>query len=169
MPAPKGNQFALGNKGRSKKWKTVEELQTDIDAYFGWCEETPIKQYHTSQIDPTTKKPLIYNVPRPYTIEGLCTFLECDRDTLLNYEKEVGYEEYFGAIKKAKNKIQQNKVEMALSGNAVASVSIFDLKNNHGYKDKQEHDVNAKVDSYNVTPEERAARIAELSKKLNKK
>ena len=61
-----------------------------------------------------------------------------DRDTLLNYEKKTGYEEYFGTIKKAKLKIQKNKVERGLDGDSNPAVSIFDLKNNHGYKDKTE-------------------------------
>ena len=138
MPAPKGNKFALGNSGKPKMWESVEDLQKDIDAYFEWCDENPMQQVHSSQIDPNTKKPLLYDVSRPYTIEGLCTFLKCTRDTLLNYQKEEGYEEFFDAIKEAKNKIQQNKVERGLTGNAPAALTIFDLKNNHGYKDKQE-------------------------------
>lgn len=138
MAAPKGNKFALGNSGKPKKWETVEELQTDIDAYFEWCDNNPLKQLHTSQIDKETGKPLEFNIARPYTIEGLCRFLECERMTLINYQKEKGYEEFFYTIKAAKNKIQQDKVERALTGLAPASPSIFDLKNNHGYKDKQE-------------------------------
>lgn len=137
--------FKIGNDGRSKKWETPEELQKDIDAYFDWCDNNPIKQIHNSQIDPSTKKPLIYDVQRPYTIEGLCVFLECDRLTLLNYEKREGYEPFFNTIKKAKMKIQQNKVERGLTGNAPASITIFDLKNNHGYKDKQEIDTNQNI------------------------
>ena len=167
MPAPKGNKFALGNSGKPKTWRTVEELQKDIDAYFIWCDNNPMKQYHNSQIDPKTKKPLVFHIERPYTIEGLCVYLECDRDTLLNYQKAPGYEEFFGAIKKAKAKIQQNKVERGLTGTAPSAVTIFDLKNNHGYKDKTETDVNAKIDQTISTPEERAAKIAELQKKLN--
>lgn len=138
MAAPKGNKFALGNNGRRKTWETPQELQKDIDAYFDWCDKNPMKQYHNSQIDQETKKPLVYEIERPYTIEGLCVFLECDRLTILNYEKQEGYEEFFNTIKNAKLKIQQNKVERGLTGNAPASVTIFDLKNNHGYKDKQE-------------------------------
>jgi hypothetical protein len=142
-PAPKGNKFALGNSGKPKQWSTLEELQKDIDAYFQWCEDNPIKLLHKSQLD-KSNKPIEYDTKRPYTIEGLAIFLDCDRDTLLNYEKKEGYEEYFGIIKKAKLKIQQDKVERGIVGTGVASVIIFDLKNNHGYKDKTEVDQNQK-------------------------
>ncbi len=133
-------QFTFGNSYSQKKWATPEELQKDIDAYFEWCKKNPIENVHNSQIDKNTNLPLVYYTKRPYTIEGLCLALDCDRDTLLNYQKEQGYEPYFGTIKKAKLKIQQDKVERGLNGNSVASVTIFDLKNNHGYKDRQEID-----------------------------
>lgn len=133
-----GEAFSLGNSGKPKRWTTPEALQEDIDAYFEWCKENPIEVYHSSKIDDNTGKPLKYPIDRPYTIEGLCEFLGCVRDTLIHYEKEEGYEEYFDTIKRAKNKIQRNKVERALTGEAPASTSIFDLKNNHGYKDKSE-------------------------------
>lgn len=140
MGAPKGNTFALGNSGKPKKWETPEELQSDIDAYFDWCDDNPISIHHNSKIDKETGKPLTYNIDRPYTIEGLCGYLECDRSTLIHYEKEEGYEEYFHTIKAAKNKIQRNKVERVLAGIAPQSATIFDLKNNHGYKDQKEID-----------------------------
>ena len=74
----------------------------------------------------------------PYTIEGLCEVLECERHTLLNYEKKKGYEEFFTTIKKAKLKVQRNKLERGLDSESNPAVTIFDLKNNHGYKDKTE-------------------------------
>ena len=56
--------------------------------------------------------------------------------TLLNYEKQKGYEDYFYTIKKAKRKIARNKTERGLTGESNPAVTIFDLKNNHGYKTK---------------------------------
>lgn len=128
--------FKIGNSGTSKKWETPEELQSDIDNYFELCNN------NTKTV--VTKEGEIIEVPHPipYTIEGLCDVLECDRATLLNYEKTKGYEPYFNTIKKAKNKIQRNKVERGLIGESNPAVTIFDLKNNHGYKDKTETDTN---------------------------
>lgn len=133
MPAPKGNKFAIGNSGKHKTWETVGELQNDIDQYFKQCDENTVQVYDKKQqciVEMTSQI--------PYTIEGLCETLECDRDTILNYQKKKGYEEYFGTIKKAKMKIQRNKVERGLMGDSHAAVTIFDLKNNHDYKEKTE-------------------------------
>ena len=60
----------------------------------------------------------------------------------MNYEKEDGYEEFFTTIKKAKNKIQRNKLERGLDGDSNPAVTIFDLKNNHKYKDQSIIDQN---------------------------
>ena len=135
-PAPKGNKFAIGNSGKPKQWETVEELQKDIDAYFKECDENKGMMFVKSM-----GEEIEILMPLPYTIEGLAEALDCDRDTLLNYEKKKGYEEYFGTIKRAKNKVQRNKVERALTGQAPSSISIFDLKNNHGYVDKSVQDL----------------------------
>lgn len=122
MAAPKGNKFAVGNSGKAKKWDSAESLQADIEKYYAQCkkEETPL------------------------TIEGLAETLDCDRHTLLNYEKAKGYEEFFATIKKAKNKVARNKVERGLKGEANATMTIFDLKNNHGYKDQTQTDITSK-------------------------
>jgi len=139
MPAPKGNKFAIGNSGKPKKWQTVEELQSDIDDYFQQCDDNKRMMFVKSM-----GEEIEVSMPLPYTIEGLAEALDCDRDTLNNYQKQKGYEEYFGTINRAKNKIQRNKVERGLLGIAPASTTIFDLKNNHGYKDKTETDLNVK-------------------------
>ena len=64
--------------GRPKKWKDVETLQKGIDKYFDLCDKTVVMFKHEEKVF------------EPYTIEGLCIVLECDRKTLLNYEREEG-------------------------------------------------------------------------------
>jgi len=105
--------------GRHLKFKTVEELQKKIDGYFAKMKKEK----------------------RPLTITGLAVELECDRDTLLNYEKR---EEFFGTIKKAKQKIENYAEEKLFNGRNVAGV-IFNLKNNYSnWKDRQETDITSK-------------------------
>ena len=140
MAAPKGNKFAVGNPGTRKTFETVEELQAAIDVYFEECDSRYIEVY-----DKQSKTVKEISKPIPYTIEGLCLVLGVGRETLLNYEKQPGYEDYFDTIKEAKLKIQKNKVERGLDGESSAPVTIFDLKNNHGYKDKSEHDHTVKL------------------------
>lgn len=135
MAAPKGNNFAIGNSGQSKRWETPEELQEDIDKYFDECDSKTVEVY-----DKSSQEVVKVKKQTPYTIEGLCDVLDCERMTLLNYEKKEGYEEFFYTIKKAKLKIQRNKIERGLDGDSNPAVTIFDLKNNHGYRDKSEVD-----------------------------
>ena len=121
--------------GRPLKFKTVEELQNKIDAYFQWC-------------DSRTRPVLIKDKngayfidepwPRPYTVEGLASFLEVDRQTILNYEDREGF---FGTIKKAKDKILANLTERSMDGQNNAAATIFNLKNNYGYEDKSSHEL----------------------------
>ena len=134
MPAVEGNKYAIGNSGKHKAFETVEEMETAIQAYFTQCDDNMAEVYDkTTGTVRTVKKPI------PYTVEGLCLALGClERQTLLNYQKEKGYEEYFDTIKNAKMKIQHNKLIGGLNGTYNCAVAIFDMKNNCGYKDKQE-------------------------------
>lgn len=112
----------MAKVGRPLKIKKVDELKNKINEYFEKCDKDN----------------------RPYTITGLALALDIDRDTLLNYEKK---EEYFGTIKRAKQKVEE-QLEISLYGNSVTGI-IFNLKNNFGWKDKQEieSNINANINN----------------------
>lgn len=113
------------NIGKPPKWKSVEELQNEIDAYFISCQ------------DPNN--PNIYI--KPLTITGLANALDTNRQTLLNYEKAEGYEQYFDTIKRAKSKVEQYVEEYLFVGKNQTG-AIFNLKNNYqGWKDKTEQEI----------------------------
>ena len=106
----------IGNDN-ALKYKTVEELQKGIDKYFQECDEKE----------------------KPYTMSGLAFSLDIDRRTLTNYSNK---ESFFPLIKKAKQKVEQQLEENALMGKANATFTIFNLKNNYGWQDKTEVQVN---------------------------
>lgn len=103
----------MAKAGRPRAFKNVEEVKSKIDAYFNYCEEKE----------------------KPYTMSGLAYYLEIDRRTLLNYSKN---EEFFPLIKKARDKVQMQLEENALSNKANPTFTIFNLKNNFDWKDKVE-------------------------------
>jgi len=79
-----------------------------------------------------------------WTVTGLCLVLECDRDTLLNYEREANIREEKGVdediirlIKKARMRVH-NAYERDLRKKG-RSGDIFALKN-FGWKDQQHVD-----------------------------
>ena len=64
----------------------------------------------------------------------------------MNYSKT---EQFFPTIKKAKEKIEQQLEENALMGKANSTFTIFNLKNNYGWRDsveiKQENEINNQI------------------------
>ena len=102
----------MGEVGRPRAFKSVQEVEKKINAYFNYCEEKE----------------------KPYTMSGLAYYLEINRKTLLNYSKN---EEYFHAIKKARDKVQM-QLEECLYRLGNNSGVIFNLKNNFDWKDKME-------------------------------
>lgn len=99
--------------GRPPKYKTKEELQEKIDRYFMECDRDN----------------------EPYTVTGLAMALDVDRKTLINYSEK---DEFFHTIKKAKVKVE-NYLEKRLINDSSTTGIIFNLKNNYGWKDKQEN------------------------------
>lgn len=99
--------------GRKKLYSSANDMQKIIDKYFIECDE---KQ-------------------KPYTMSGLAYALDMDRRSLLNYSKD---EDFFPTIKKAREKIEQQLEENALMGKTNSTFTIFNLKNNYGWKDNME-------------------------------
>lgn len=113
---------------RPSKYNTSEELENKVNEYFDWCDS----QEKVITFDKGMK--IIY---KPYTISGLCLHLGICRDTLCEYEKK---EKFSDTIKKAKQRVENWIEEHSLSGDINPTVSIFNLKNNFGWKDKTEVD-----------------------------
>lgn len=95
-----------------------------IDAYFAHCEST----YATER-------------PEYPTVTGLALSLDMTRTGLLDYcEKST---EFANTIKKAKARVERFIEQRLYSNNATGC--IFNLKNNFGWKDKSETDINANI------------------------
>lgn len=124
--------------GRPRKFEDKVQMQKLIDEYFDKCDSV------TKDIvvgPPNNRQVVAISCPDPYDIAGLCAHLDCCRDTLLEYEKSPKYEEFSDTVKKAKLRIEANLVKRALKDENNASVSIFLLKNNYNYEDRQGFDL----------------------------
>lgn len=99
------------------KYSTVEELEVIIERYFE--EDAYIQMGDAKMFAPT--------------MSGLALALDLSRQGLLEYSNK---ETFSDTIKKAKQRVEVS-LEQRLAGNAVAG-TIFNLKNNFGWKDKQE-------------------------------
>ena len=70
-------------------------------------------------------------------IESLADYLETTREELIAL---TAHKRYGEIVKSARNRIAKIKKQLAFCGKIPATVLAFDLKNNHGYKDKPEED-----------------------------
>lgn len=114
--------------GRPLKFKSVQELQEKIDAYFESVKE------------PRAIGGAIYF--EPITITGLALALGCHRETLLNYEDK---DEFFDTIKTAKTRVEHYAERQLYMGKS-ATGSIFALKN-FGWKDTQDMNMGGQKDN----------------------
>lgn len=131
------------NMGRPPMYKTPEEMQKVIDAYFAECEGVYVRDkegnIETDKYgDPITTK------QRPLTITGLALALGfTTRQSLLNYE---GDPKFLDTIKRAKTRIEQYAEERLFDKEGVNGAK-FNLSNNFkGWKERQQidSDVNLK-------------------------
>ena len=106
--------------GRPRAFKSVEEVEEKINAYFNYCEEKE----------------------KPYTMSGLAYYLGISRQTLVNYSNQ---DQFFDTIKKARDRVQMQLEENALSNKANPTFTIFNLKNNFDWKDSNEVKTNVEI------------------------
>lgn len=123
--------------GRPPKYKTAEDLEKAVDAYFEEMTPKPItyvnKDGETVQLQDKSGQP-VYTQAVP-TTAGLALYLGyCDRASL--YDSKERGEEFSNVIKKAITRIMQHHEE-CLTFRDKPVGNIFWLKN-HQWHDKQE-------------------------------
>lgn len=119
--------------GRPLKYKTVEELQSAIDEYFEYCDNR-IKQVHSKE-----GESYAVSNPEPYTMAGLAYALNLSRQGLMEYKAKDGFSD---AIKRARNKVEADIERRMNDKETFTPGLIFNAKNNFGWKDKTEQDLN---------------------------
>jgi len=123
MPEPKKHPG-----GRPVKYETPDDMQVKIDAYFSAC-DSRVKQIVTKEGVVTVR------FPAPYTIQGLAVALNLTMEGLSEFQAKP---EFSVTVKTAKQRCEANKVQHMLDGDGYGPGYIFDLKNNHGWKDQQQ-------------------------------
>lgn len=108
-------EAAERERGRPRLYESAEEFSAKVDEYF-------------TEVEATGRKP---------TLSGLCLFMGfCDKESFSRYE-DYG-EDFSRTVKRARLLIEENRVQLLNDRTSFTPGVIFDLKNNHGYKDKQE-------------------------------
>lgn len=118
----------------NEKHKSPRQTQRAITAYFNKCDKTTSEVY-----DKKLQEIVTVSTPTAYTLEGLCEVLEMDREEFLNYDRQDEADaELIEVFRQAKMRVQRDHVERALDGKTNATLAIFVMKNNFGYKDRTE-------------------------------
>lgn len=129
--------------GRPPKYKTKEEIQEKIDAYFESCKGTVRYDDDGNVLIDKFGRPVIFD-DRPLTITGLALALGFNsRQTLLNYQ---GKKEFMDTIMRAKAQVEQYAEERLFDKDG-ANGAKFSLANNfEGWKEKQQIDADVSTE-----------------------
>ena len=129
MPFQTNNEYwKLRSKhGRDKQYKTPEDFADKANEYFSWCINNPLKEEVVHGKD---SKIIKLNKMRPFTIEGLCNFMDISTQCFLNYKKRNDFVDICTRISQI---IYNQKFEGAAAGFLNHSIIARDL----GLVDKQ--------------------------------
>ncbi|MEO7535859.1 MAG: terminase small subunit [Ferruginibacter sp.] len=125
-------------KIKEKMFQTPADLKEKIDKYFGDLKLNTKEVMSASGAIKNIADPLIP------TIEDFGSYLGLSKQSLLNYTSAEGYEDYHDIMTMARDRILGMKTRGLVNGKGSTSGIIFDLVNNHGYKNKAEVESNNK-------------------------
>jgi hypothetical protein len=133
------------NKGRPLLYKTPEELRGAIEGYFESCwqekwEYDKRAKKWTQCLDHEGNPIKVQH--KPYTMTGLALALNTSRLTLKNYRERADFEEI---VQWARDMCENYLEEGMLKNKIPAIPAIFNAKNNYGWADKSELDVNTNI------------------------
>lgn len=141
MSAPLGNQFW---KNRSKHGRDVLFATSDLlwgaaCEYFQWCDENPWLKVEQMKRPTVTKDKVgdlevstvhsIAHIPtaRPYTITGLCLYLDCGKNYFEQFKAKHVDDDFSGVITRIEEIIYTQKFEGAAVGAFNANIIARDL------------------------------------------
>lgn len=129
-------------KVSEKLYKSGEQLQKKVDEYFDKMSNNTKEVMSASGAIKMIADPLIP------TLEDFASYLGFRTvKSLTHYGTAEGYEEFHEIIEAARGKILGMKTIGLVNGKGSTSGLIFDLVNNHGYKNKQEIESDNKNDT----------------------
>lgn len=111
--APKGGRHT-NNETKKSAFASRKELESKVAEYFG---------------------KFLNESGEVADIESLADYLGITRDEMIAMMNDKRFGK---TLKLARNKIAKIKKQLAFGGKIPAAVLSFDLKNNHGYRDKPE-------------------------------
>lgn len=145
-----GNKFwqQRSKHGRDKLFATPELMWEAACGYFEWCDDNP--WFKNEAIKSGDMAGTIVSVPtsRPYTIEGLCGYIDCNKvyfnhfENTLTNKKDIKSIDFSKVITRIREVIYRQKFEGASIGAFNPSIIARDL----GLTDKTDTNVTVKTE-----------------------
>ena len=126
MAAPLGNDFwkQRSTHGRAKIFENPDILWQAALEYF---EYTKTRKWTKKDWVGKDAVEVIRELDVPFTLSGLCIFLDIDSRTWNNYRNSCDYKDFFPIITHIENIIYTNKFEGAANGTFNANLITRDL------------------------------------------
>jgi hypothetical protein len=141
-----GNRFwqQRSKHGRDRLFKTPSDMWEAALEYFTWCDDNPL-----IEIDYKGKDAKRVEMPkmRPYTMQGLCLYLNCNTvyfnqfETAIKGSDKETDKEFSKIVIRIREIVYNQKFTGAASGFLNPNIIARDL----GLQDKQDHNITATI------------------------
>lgn len=121
----------MGKRGPKRKY-TRTTLQTEVNKYFESSRSIKVDKKGVPVLDENGIPVTVWE--KPVTISGLAVYLGITKQTLLNYKKD---DKLVDILDFAWTQCENYAEEQLFGSKPVGS--IFNLKNNYGWKDQQDY------------------------------
>jgi hypothetical protein len=137
MAAPKENQFwkIRSKHGRDYLFASPQELMTAAMEYFNWVDSHPWYKVETNKTA-VLKEDRLIKVPvvRPYTLSGLCIYLNASENYWHSFKKNKLSEDFLLIVAHIENVINTQQIE----GAAIGAFNANIIARKQGLKEYQE-------------------------------
>jgi hypothetical protein len=169
MGAPSDNKFWLlrSKHGKDKLFTTPELMWEAACEYFEWCDNNPFHETKPMSVSlgqggGSSVEMVIIPIKRPFTLQGLCLYLDCSSSYFRSFKSTIKPEDkdYLTIIEKIEETIYDQKFSGAAAGFFNANIISRDL----GLADKREE----KVTNINYNTDLSKDEIRDINKALEK-
>ena len=131
MSPPIGNKFweIRSKSGRNPIFSSPDHLWESACEYFEWASSTPIEEEKIFSFQGEIIKGNV-DLMRPFTIAGLCIFLDIGTQTLFDYAKR---DDFSAVVEKIKGVIYEQKFAGAAVGLLNSNIIARDLGLRDGF------------------------------------
>lgn len=157
MPAPKQNKFWLmrTKHGRDKLFSSPKILLESCMDYF---EQTSNRVWEKTEYKGADIIEVKIPTSVPFTLSGLCLFLDIDENTWQRYRKEAQYKDFWAVVSQVDKIIYTQKFEGAVVGAFNANIIARDL----GLSDKTETEYRGLLNTTSLTPKQAKEYLKDL-------